>query len=133
MRINIEKIMDILNQKLFEKDLRSIAMWLNVESITHLDINLTKMKISDFSIQIDEMEKSYINFPKEKERTLKIYNKIKNGETPQPIFIEKDDENKFIMEGRHRIVAFKWLGLEEIVVAKVNKKDFKSKPKFKLA
>ncbi len=42
---------------------------------------------------------------------------------------EKEDQNKFIMEGRHRIVAFKWLGLDEIVVAKVNKKDIK--PKFK--
>jgi hypothetical protein len=123
--------MDFFDKELFEKDLRSIALWLNVESIEHIDITLSKMSLSNFANQITEMEKSYPEFPKEKERTQRIYNKLKKGEAPLPIFIQNGDENNFIMEGRHRIVAFKWLGLEEVIVAKVQEKTLELKVKLK--
>lgn len=47
---------------------------------------------------------------------------------PQPIYVGKDDPNNFIMEGRHRVVAFKWFGLNEIIVAEVSE----LKPELKL-
>lgn len=123
--------MEFLDEKLFEKDLKSIAMWLNVESIAAVDVQLTKMKLSEFRKQIDEMEATYEEFPKDKKRSQRIYNKIKEGAPPQPIFIEKEDPTLFVMEGRHRMVAFKWLGFEEIIVAKVSKKDLKLEFKHK--
>lgn len=124
--------MEFFDKELFEKDLRSIALWLNVESIEHIDVKFSKMSLSMFEKQITEMEKTYEDFPKEKARTERIYNKLKKGEAPLPIFIQNGDDHNFIMEGRHRIVAFKWLGLEEVVVAKVQEKVLDLKLKFKL-
>lgn len=120
--------MDFLDKKLFEKDLESIALWLNVESVSHVDVNIKKIDIKTFENQIKEMEDSYKEFPLEKKRTQKILEKLNNGEMPQPIYINKDDPHNFIMEGRHRIVAFKWFGLNEILVAEVSE----YKPELKL-
>jgi hypothetical protein len=120
--------MDFLDKKLFEKDLESIALWLNVESVSHVDVNIKKIDIKTFENQIKEMEDSYKEFPLEKKRTQKILEKLNNGEMPQPIYVNKDDPHNFIMEGRHRIVAFKWFGLNEILVAEVSE----YKPELKL-
>lgn len=112
--------MDFLDKNLFEKDLESIALWLNVESVGHINVNIKKISINFFDNQINEMEQSYKEFPLEKKRTQKIFDKLNNGEMPQPIYIGKDDPHNYIMEGRHRIVAFKWFGLNEIIVAEVS-------------
>ena len=120
--------MEFLDKDLFEKDLESIALWLNVESVSHVHVKIKKIDISLFENQIKEMEESYKEFPLEKKRTQKIFDKLNNGEMPQPIYVGKDDPNNFIMEGRHRIVAFKWFGLNEIIVAEVSE----YKPELKL-
>jgi hypothetical protein len=129
--------MDFLDKDLFEKDLQSIALWLNVESVGHVHVKIKKIHIDTFEKQINEMEETYKEFPLEKKRTQKIFDKLNNGEMPQPIYVGKDDPNNFIMEGRHRVVAFKWFGLNEIIVAEVSEQKpeltLESKPptKFK--
>lgn len=112
--------MEFLDKALFEKDLESIALWLNVESVSHVDVKIKKISIDFFEKQINEMEDSYKEYPLEKKRTQKIFDKLNNGEMPQPIYVGKNDPDNFIMEGRHRIVAFKWFGLNEIIVAEVS-------------
>jgi hypothetical protein len=129
--------MEFLDKDLFEKDLQSIALWLNVESVGHVHVKIKKIHIDTFEKQINEMEETYKEFPLEKKRTQKIFDKLNNGEMPQPIYVGKDDPNNFIMEGRHRVVAFKWFGLNEIIVAEVSEQKpeltLESKPptKFK--
>lgn len=129
--------MEFLDKALFEKDLESIALWLNVESVSHIDVKIKKISINTFEKQINEMEDSYKDFPLEKKRTQKILDKLNNGEMPQPIYVGKDDPHNYIMEGRHRIVAFKWFGLNEVIVAEVSeykpelKLEIKSPTKFK--
>lgn len=120
--------MEFLDKDLFEKDLQSIALWLNVESVGHVHVKIKKIHIDTFEKQINEMEETYKEFPLEKKRTQKIFDKLNNGEMPQPIYVGKDDPNNFIMEGRHRVVAFKWFGLNEIIVAEVSE----LKPELKL-
>lgn len=120
--------MEFLDKVLFEKDLESIALWLNVESVGHIDVKIKKINISLFENQIKEMEDSYKEFPLEKKRTQKIFDKLNNGEMPQPVYVIKDDPDNYIKEGKHRIVAFKWFGLNEIIVAEVSE----LKPELKL-
>jgi len=120
--------MEFLDKALFEKDLESIALWLNVESVGHIDVKIKKISINTFEKQINEMEDSYKEYPLEKKRTQKILDKLNNGEMPQPIYVEKNDPHNYIMEGRHRIVAFKWFGLNEVIVAEVSE----YKPELKL-
>lgn len=127
--------MEFLDKDLFEKDLQSIALWLNVESVSHVHVKIKKIHIDTFEKQINEMEETYKEFPLEKKRTQKIFDKLNNGEMPQPIYVGKDDPNNFIMEGRHRVVAFKWFGLNEIIVAEVSEQKpeltLESKPPIK--
>ena len=47
--------MDFLDKDLFEKDLESIALWLNVESVSHVHVKIKKIDISLFENQIKEM------------------------------------------------------------------------------
>jgi hypothetical protein len=86
------------------------------KNIENIEFFYKEEPIELFNSQISEMELSYINFPKELKRTEKIFNLLKNGEKPKPIFIKLNDKDKFIMEGRHRIVAFKWFDLKNIPV-----------------
>ena len=129
--------MEFPDKDLFEKDLQSIALWLNVESVGHVHVKIKKVHIDTFEKQINEMEETYKEFPLEKKRTQKIFDKLNNGEMPQPIYVGKDDPNNFIMEGRHRVVAFKWFGLNEIIVAEVSEQkpeltlEIKPSTKFK--
>jgi len=115
--------MDYLDKELFEQDLQSIALWLNVENVSQIAITMKSMSIDIFKHHIESMEASYEKFPLEEKRTKKIFSKIKNGAQPQPIFIEKNDPDNFIMEGRHRLVAFKWLGIQEVLIAEVSKNE----------
>ena len=46
-------------------------------------------------------------------------NLLEKGNNPMAIFIELNDKDNFIMEGRHRIVAFSWFGLDKVSVVYV--------------
>lgn len=117
------------NKKLnniFDKDMISVSEWLNTKSENIL-YEKNKEPIEKYKKQIDEMESTYKEFPNDFKRTKKIYDKIKNGEDLYPIYVEKEDETNFVMEGRHRMVAFKWLGLNEVNVTRVSKINNKMK------
>ena len=89
--------------------------WLN-KAINDIEFFYKEEPIELFNSQIEEMISTYGEFDEELQRTEKILELLKNGEKPKPIFIELRDEHKFIMEGRHRIVAFKWFGLKTVPV-----------------
>lgn len=60
------------------------------------------------------MEATYEEFPEDEIRTRRIYELLKAGGSVNPAYIEDGDKSLFVMEGRHRIVAFLWLGMTEI-------------------
>jgi len=53
----------------------------------------------------------------------KILNKLKSGNEPLPIYVEKDDPDNFVMEGRHRMVAFFLYGMDKVPVCYVGIKN----------
>ena len=69
------------------------------------------------------MISTYEEFPKDKKRTDKIVKLLKQGQRRLPIFIEKDDPDLLILEGRHRMVANYLLGYEKIPVVYVEVQD----------
>lgn len=89
-------------------------------SINDLVFKLKTYPISVFQKQIDEMESTYNEFSEDEQRTQEIYKVIKNGADIYPIYIEKGDESLFVIEGRHRMVAFSWLGILKIPVYEVS-------------
>ena len=105
-----------------QQDLKEVGEWLGT-SADNVKIELKKEPISKFEKQIKEMYGTYDEFPKDAKRTNKILNQLKRGEEVLPIYVEKNDKHLFVMEGRHRMVAF-WLNkMKEIPVAYVSKKN----------
>jgi hypothetical protein len=63
---------------------------------------------------------TYDEFPEDEERTNRILKLLKRGAQPLPIYVEAGDPDFFVMEGRHRMVAF-WLAeMKTIPVAYVS-------------
>jgi len=77
---------------------------------------LSEEPINLFTDQILEMESISNEGSEDYDRVLKIYEILKNGEKPKPVFVELNDRDKFVIEGRHRMVAFKWINLKHIPV-----------------
>jgi hypothetical protein len=102
-------------------DIRDVAEWFHTTP-DNLKIEITKEPITRFTEQIKNMYSSYGKFPKDAERTKKIMREIKKGGKLYPIYISSDDSDEFIMEGRHRAVAFMLLGVRIIPVAWVSRK-----------
>lgn len=103
------------------EDIKNIELWLNTKS-KNIVLEKKEESIYIFQKQIEEMIASYKKLSKEKKRTEKIIKLLKNGEKPYYVYVEKNDETKFILEGRHRIVAFWLLGYKNINVYYVEKK-----------
>lgn len=116
--------------KVLAKDVELISRWMKSD-INNLNFDLTHEPIYKFIEQINQMHNTYPDFPKEKARTDKIVKLLKNGAPALPIYVEKNDPQRFIMEGRHRIVAFYLLGMTKIPVSYVSLKSqpiLKNKP-----
>lgn len=111
-----------------ESDLKDVADWLNTTT-DNLTINYQKESMILYEKDAKEMYDSYEEFPQDKKRTDKIVKLLKNGQESLPMYVEKEDKNNFVMEGRHRMVAFYLLGYKEVIVARVSVKE-KSKLKF---
>jgi hypothetical protein len=99
-----------------QEDLQDVCGWINANSIEDIETRFEKISIEIFLKQIKEMESTYDEFPDDKARTTIIYNALKNGESIKPIYIEEGDEFLFVLEGRHRMVAFMWAKIPEIEV-----------------
>lgn len=105
-----------MDTNLHKNDLSKVAGWIGANSVEQIETNIVKLPISIFLKQIKEMESTYKEFPKDKKRTEKIFKLLESGNSIQPIYVEDGDKSLFVMEGRHRMVAFLWKGFEEIDV-----------------
>jgi hypothetical protein len=103
------------------EDQSSVREWMSCEKI-----HFTKSIISISLIlkQINEMESTYEEFTEDKLRTKIIYEKIMNGESLEPLYIEESDLSYFVMEGRHRMVAMKMAKINDIPVMLCRKYSF---------
>lgn len=97
-----------------EGDLHSVAEWMG-RSLDNLVFQYQLVPISIFAKQAEEMFGTYDEFPKDKQRTDKI-SKIIKQQPAYPVFVEAGDPSNFIMEGRHRIVAFWQVGMQRVPV-----------------
>lgn len=103
-----------------KSDLKDVSDWLGCRT-QNLRLTRTSMSLDRFRISAEEMLGTYDEFPNDRKRTEMILEKLYAGEPPIPVFIEKDDPHAFILEGRHRIVAFMIYGLTEVPVVLASK------------
>lgn len=99
-------------------DVKDVGEWLN-KPIDEIKYYYKEEPISMFIDTIREMESTYDEFVDERDRTEHIVDLLESGNKPMAIFIELNDKDNFIMEGRHRIVAFSWFGLDKVPVVYV--------------
>lgn len=102
-----------------EKDMISVSEWMNT-SIDNVLFEPTKTPIKNLLKQITEMQSTYQEYPNDHKRTNKIIKLLQQGSNVFPIYVMKDDPSNFVMEGRHRMVAFKEIGMTEIPTIKVS-------------
>ena len=103
------------------EDLASVAQWLRAEP-DQIEVHIKHEPIDKFLGQIKEMYGTFSEFPKDERRTNKILRLLKQGATPMPMYVEQGDKDLFVMEGRHRMVAFWLAGMKTVPVAYASKK-----------
>lgn len=101
-------------------DLSSVAEWLGVGP-DEIEVHIKQEAIDKFLPQIKEMYGTYDEFPRDAARTRKIAKLLKQGATAMPMYVEENDPGLFVMEGRHRMVAFWLAGMKTVPVAYVSK------------
>ena len=104
-----------------DKDLQSVSEWMNTTT-ENLLVDVVFEPIEKFIKQIQEMYDTYDEYPKDLRRTKKIITALLAGEKPLPIYVAASDPHLFVMEGRHRMVAFWKVGMKIIPVAYVSVK-----------
>lgn len=105
-----------MDKNLHQRDLKDVSEWLGVDNLAQINTRMKTVPIGVFIKQIEEMEGTFLEFPEDEDRVNKILSLIKDGEEANPVYVEEDDAANFIMEGRHRIVAFHRAGLKDIAV-----------------
>ncbi len=96
-------------------DLDAVGKWLKMDP-TSLQFTVATEPMSKFAPLVADLLATYEQFPKEAARTKKIMRLLKSGAEPLPIFCDSVDG--FVMEGRHRIVAFNLLGYATVSVVR---------------
>ena len=104
------------------QDLKDVAEWMRTTP-DKLNIVVKQEPIEKFIKQIREMYGTYDEFPEDEERTNRILKLLKRGANPLPMYVEANDPDLFVMEGRHRMVAFWLAGMKNIPIAYVSVKD----------
>jgi len=106
----------LLEEEIFQKfpgtesDIASVHEWMDNTPLftpkknAKLVFRLVIEPVSQFEKDTLEMLGTYDEFPDDAERTNEIVWLLENGHPQLPIFV--DEQDGFIMEGRHRIVAF---------------------------
>lgn len=107
-----------------ENDLKDVAEWLDT-TVDNVKIEYKEEPMSLYEKDAKEMYASYDEFPEDKKRTDRILKLLKKGEKPLPMYVAQGDTHNFVMEGRHRMVAFYLLGYKEVLVARVSQKEQK--------
>lgn len=116
------EILDAYPELIRTGDLQKSVKWMQGVDLHDCEIQLTVESIEIFRKQITEMIESYPAYPKDRARMKKIMQEIKEGERALPVFVEYGDPQNFIIEGRHRIVAFDQLGMKKVIVARLREK-----------
>lgn len=96
-------------------DLEDVAKWLKCKP-QQLALKRSSLPAETFRELVSGLVDSYDHLPGERKRMQKILKEIENGAPLLPVFIEEDDPENFIMEGRHRIVAFLLAGVTTVPV-----------------
>lgn len=99
-----------------QQDLKDVADWMNTTP-DKLEVVVKQEPIDKFIKQIREMYGTYLEFPEDEKRTNRILKLLKRGAQPMPIYVDANDPYLFVMEGRHRMVAFWLAGMKTIPVA----------------
>lgn len=95
-------------------DLRNLAKWMP----GGFRVSLSREPMDRFRETAFALLATYPTFPAEGRRSDRILRLLRLGEPPRPVFVDAQDG--FIMEGRHRIVAFLLHGMAEIDVVTVS-------------
>lgn len=101
-------------------DLRAVAKWLKCQP-SELVSRTETLSIESFRNHIESCKASYVHFPLEERRTQKIRRSLQKREPAFPVFVEEGDSDLFILEGRHRIVAFYDFGMKVVDVVFVSR------------
>ena len=96
-----------------EDDLKNVSEWLN-RDLNEIKFEFINEDIDKFKKQITEMENSITFQIDDRDRVELIVDFLEDGNPPYAIFVDKKDN--FILEGRHRIVAFHRFDLKIIPV-----------------
>ncbi|MDP2753598.1 MAG: nucleotidyltransferase domain-containing protein [Nitrospirota bacterium] len=99
-----------------EDDFKNVAEWFK-KNISELSFEFKHENIDKFKKQITEMLRPTVE---DRDRIELIIEELKEGKPPYAIFVDKTDN--FILEGRHRIIAFYLYGLKKIPVYYVSLK-----------
>lgn len=99
------------------RDLEDVAKWFGCD-LPDLSFSVSDTPISHYRDRILGLLDTYPQFPNDASRTRKILKKLKEGEPMRPIFVDPSDG--FILEGRHRIVAFHLFGATSVPTAFVS-------------
>ena len=99
-----------------QQDLKDVAGWMNTTP-DKINVVVKQEPIERFIEQIREMYSTYDEFSEDEQRTNRILKLLKRGAQPLPIYVEANDPDLFVMEGRHRMVAFWLAGMTTIPVA----------------
>lgn len=99
-----------------EADLQAVGQWMGCAPEA-LELSVSWEPIAQFIDEVEAMVESYPRLPKEAARTRRIERLLSKGELPRPVYVERGEV--FVMEGRHRIVAFARAGMLEVPVCRV--------------
>lgn len=113
-----------------EEDLKNVSEWFSTGVENILIVERKNEPISLFIQDILGCLNSYDEFPEDEKRMEKIIKEIRKTGEIYPVYVEENDSNNFIMEGRHRMVAFHLLGYKEIPVCYIRNTTIKKQLKF---
>jgi hypothetical protein len=104
-----------------EADLRAVCGWLRVPTQECLNLILQNEPAARYRTGAREMEATYPEFPEEAARAAKIVALLQRGAPPWPLCV--DDQDGFVMEGRHRVVAMIQLGHDPLPVLRIRRRE----------
>jgi len=101
-------------------DLADVAKWMEC-GMEELSLRVSAEPMAGFADLAAYLLDSQRTFPNDARRTRKILRLLREGERQLPVFV--DDRDGFLMEGRHRVVAFHMAGLEMLTVVRVRRNE----------
>lgn len=104
---------------LSEADLHDLSEWLRGDR--NLRFTYLLEPWDAYRKQAEEMLATLDQFPADRSRVRRIVRLLEAGSPVHPVFVEAGDPHSFVIEGRHRLIAFFQLGLPAVPVLRVEK------------